>query len=153
MLEVHNLLTLEYMVKMMIAILLYLARRLPAVVAAVALGTGAIASLPARAAGSPAPPMPCSDSGSGHGVAITSCSFVLEPSPAGNVNYFVNVTLKYTAPAGATAVRFRCALRNGSSAVSQYGVLRSSGSTLKFVSPFASTGSAVQSVSCYVDAA
>jgi len=93
--------------------------------------------------------MACSGHGS-HGVTIQSCSFTLEPSPAGNPNYFVTVTLRYSAPNPAMAVRFRCALGDGNSAVSQYGVLRQSGGHLTFVSPFAK--SVVRSIDCFVDA-
>lgn len=136
----------------MIAMRLFLARRVPAaILAAGALALGAFVPTPARADESPGPPVPCSGSGNGYGVVITSCSFSLESSPAGNPNYFVDVTLRYTAPPN-TAVRFRCTLGDGGTAGSQYGVLRSSGGTLKFVSPFAKGGSPVTSVSCDVDA-
>jgi hypothetical protein len=93
--------------------------------------------------------MPCSSTQGGSGVAIQSCSFTLQPSPAGNPDYFVNVTLNYATPNVSKVVRFRCALGNASQTVSQYGVLRASGGTLKFVSPFVSP--AVKSVQCFVD--
>jgi hypothetical protein len=98
------------------------------------------------------PPMSCSNSQSAHGVMIQSCTYTLESSPAGNANYFVNVTIKYRAPNATSAVRFRCTLGSASTKVQQYGVLRQSGSTLKFVSPFVSSASALQSVACAVDA-
>jgi hypothetical protein len=102
---------------------------------------------------SPRSPASCSAAESGHGVTIQSCAFTLEASPGGNQDYFVNVTIKYTAPNPTMAVRFRCALGNGSTTVSQYGVLRSSSTSLKFVSPFVSPSAGVlKSVACYVDA-
>jgi hypothetical protein len=101
----------------------------------------------------PRPPVSCSAAQSGHGVTIQSCAFTLEASPGGNQDYFVNVTIKYTAPNPTMAVRFRCALGNGSTTLPQYGVLRSSGSSLKFVSPFVSSSAdALKSVACFVDA-
>lgn len=97
-------------------------------------------------------PIPCGNSQSGHGVAIQSCSFTLESSPGGNANYFVNVTIEYKASSPTKAVRFRCTLSNASSKVTQFGVLRQSGSALKFVSPFVSSSSPLKSVACAVDA-
>jgi hypothetical protein len=96
------------------------------------------------------PSMPCSSTQGGSGVAIKSCSFTLQSSPAGIAYYFVNVRIEYTSPN--PAVRFRCALGNGNSTVSQYGVLRASGSSLQFVSPFVSPASTLKSVACFVDA-
>jgi hypothetical protein len=96
------------------------------------------------------PPTPCSSTQGGSGVAIKSCSFTLQSSPAGIANYFVNVRIEYTSPN--PAVRFRCALGNANSTVSQYGVLRASGSSLQFVSPFVSPASTLKSVACFVDA-
>lgn len=107
---------------------------------------------PAQSAGSPSPSMPCASGQNGYDVTIESCSFTLQRSPAGNPNYFVNVTIKYAAPNATTPVRFKCALGNGSSSVTQYGVLRKSGTTLTFVSPFVSSGSGLKSVGCSVDA-
>lgn len=109
------------------------------------------ASVPvsAQTTSSPGPPKPCSGH-DGHGVTIESCSFTLGSSPAGNPNYFVTVTLRYSASNPAMAIRFRCALGSGGSTVSRFGVLRQSGAQLTFVSPF-STG-VVKSVDCFVDA-
>jgi hypothetical protein len=106
----------------------------------------------ARPSATIGPPVQCSNSQSSHGVAIQSCSYTLESSPAGNPNYFVNVTLKYATPSPTTPVRFRCTLANASTNSAQYGVLRLSGSTLKFISPFVSSSSALKSVRCAVDA-
>jgi hypothetical protein len=97
-------------------------------------------------------PAPCSSTQNGSNVTIASCTFTLESSPGGNANYFVNVTIKYAAPSPTMAVRFRCALGNGSSTVAQYGVLRASGAVLQFVSPFVSPASVLKSVACSVDA-
>lgn len=110
------------------------------------------ASSPSAAPGSAAA-VPCSSARSALGVTISSCAFTLAPSPAGNPDYFVNVTIKYSAPAADAAVRFRCTLGNGSTNVAQYGVLRQSGATLRFVSPFVSSSSTLKSVACSVDAA
>lgn len=138
---------------MMIALLRFLACRVTvAILAAAALSLGAVAPMPGRAQGSPSSGTPCSSLSSGQGVVITSCSYTLASSPAGNPNYFVDVTLRYTAPANTAAIRFRCMLSDGNNAIPQYGVLRSSGSTLNFVSPFVKAGGIVRSVSCYVDA-
>ena len=88
---------------------------------------------------------------SGSGVTIQRCSYTLSPSPAGNPDYFVSVTLAYASPS--PAVRFRCLLANGTTTAAQYGVLRASGTSLKFVSPFVAPRSALQSVACFVDSA
>ena len=114
-----------------------------ALAAFLALGTG-------RARGDAA--TACTGAQSGRSVTIQSCSFTLQSSPGGNPDYFVNVTIKYTSPSPQTPVRFRCALGNGSTQASQYGVLRSSGATLTFVSPFVSQTSGLKTVACFVDA-
>jgi hypothetical protein len=95
--------------------------------------------------------LPCTGTQGGQGVTIASCAYALAPSPAGNPDYFVNVTIKY-ATAKPPAVRFRCMLGNGTVKVAEYGVLRESGTTLTFVSPFVSPASILKSVECYVDA-
>ncbi|MGC1381221.1 MAG: hypothetical protein WA814_09415 [Candidatus Baltobacteraceae bacterium] len=125
-------------------------QRIALVAGAIILSSVATAS--AQTASSPEPSTACSGSQGSHGISIKACTFTLGPSPAGNPNYFVNVTIKYAAPSATTAVRFRCAFGNGSEVVKQYGVLRQSGSTLHFVSPFASSSSALKSVECDVDA-
>jgi hypothetical protein len=95
-------------------------------------------------------PQPCTFA-SGSGVTIQRCTYTLSPSPAGNPDYFVTVTLAYTS--SSPAVRFRCLLGNGATTAAQYGVLRASGATLKFVSPFVAPRSALTSVACSVDSA
>ncbi len=122
------------------------------VILAGAIVLSALAAATAHSDATVEPPAQCSYSESGHSVTIQACSYTLEPSPAGNQNYFVNVTIKYTAPSPTQAVRFRCTLGNASTKVAQYGVLRQSGSTLKFVSPFVSSPSTLKSVQCAVDA-
>jgi hypothetical protein len=84
-------------------------------------------------------------------VAVQRTHFTLAPSNFGNANYFVNVTIDYAPPDA--PVRFRCELSDGSKTVSLYGVLRQSGASLQFVSPFATSGSSspVKSVQCFVD--
>ena len=94
---------------------------------------------------------PCSSMHGGHGVSVQSCSYALSPSPAGNPDYYVDVTISFTGASG--AVRFKCMLGNGSSSVAQFGVLRASGASLHFVSPFSSTSTPLKSVACSVDAA
>jgi hypothetical protein len=124
----------------------------PVFLCAVAFGAAVpaqFAPATAQTASSPGPPKPCSGHSSQR-VTIESCSFTLGSSPAGNPNYFVTVTLRYAAPSPAMAIRFRCALGDGGSTVSRYGVLRQSGANLTFVSPFVT--SVVKSVDCFVDA-
>lgn len=79
---------------------------------------------------------PCSNSGSAFDVTINSCTFTLIPSPAGSPNYYVDVTIKYTASPPDQAVRFRCDFSGAGAPISRLGVLRSSGSSMRFVSPF-----------------
>jgi hypothetical protein len=80
-------------------------------------------------------------------VTIKTTSFALKPSPAGNKSYFVIVTINY-APTDAV-VRFRCDLSARGAPVSLYGVLRGSGTSLRFISPFPSS-TPVTSVKCFV---
>lgn len=94
---------------------------------------------------------PCAYGAGGYGVTIASCSFTLQPSPGGNSNYYVIVTIGYTAPPATSAVRFRCMLGDGGAPVAEYGVLRKSGTSLTFVSPFVSANKPVSSVQCFVD--
>ena len=105
---------------------------------------------PSLAASHSGTPQPCTFTSSS-GVTIHQCTYVLSPSPAGNPDYFVNVTLAYTS--SSPAIRFRCLLGNGTTTASQYGVLRASGTSLKFVSPFVAPRSALTSVACSVDSA
>jgi hypothetical protein len=128
----------------------FLAGRWPSAVL-VAASIALYASAPAVADAAHGPSLPCSTY-DGHGVVINACSYSLEPSPAGNANYFVNIVINYTAPPNTSAVRFRCMLGNGSSTIPQYGVLRASPGTMRFVSPFVSDSSVLKSVGCYVDA-
>ena len=125
--------------------------RLFPVLLAIALAVQLPAPVAAQAVADAAAATPCTSSQGGHGVAIQSCSYTLAPSPAGNADYYVDVTIKFTGASG--AVRFKCALGNGSTTASQVGVLRASGSSLHFVSPFASSSSPLKSVACSVDAA
>jgi hypothetical protein len=94
---------------------------------------------------------PASAQTSNAAVAVQQTTFKLASSGAGNANYFVNVNVYY-APPDAT-VRFRCELSDGDKSVSLYGVLRQSGGSLRFVSPFAtsSSSSPVKTVQCFVD--
>jgi hypothetical protein len=84
-------------------------------------------------------------------VTVQNTTFKLASSDAGNANYFVNVSINYTPPDA--PVRFRCDLSDGNKTVSLYGVLRQSGGSLQFISPFAtsSSSSPVKSVQCFVD--
>jgi hypothetical protein len=96
--------------------------------------------------------LPCTHAAGGQGVTIRSCSYALATSPAGNPNYFINVTIGYATAKPVAAVRFRCAFGNGVTKVTQYGVSRSSGATLTFVSPFVLATPGLQTVECSVDA-
>ena len=78
----------------------------------------------------------CPNSGSAFGVTITSCTFILNPSPAGSLYYYVDVTIKYAASPPDQAVRFRCDFTSAGAPISRLGVLRSSDSPMRFVSPF-----------------
>jgi hypothetical protein len=80
---------------------------------------------------------PCPTSGSAFGVTMSSCTFILNPSPAGSPNYYVDVAIKYSASPPDQAVRFRCDFTSaGAPPISRLGVLRNSGSSMRFVSPF-----------------
>jgi hypothetical protein len=79
---------------------------------------------------------PCPTSGSALGVTINSCTFTLNPSPAGSPNYYVDVTIKYTASPPDQAVRFSCDFSGAGAPISRLGVLRKSDSSMRFVSPF-----------------
>ncbi len=125
-------------------------RLFPAILAA-AFALQLPAPVAAQAVADAAAGTPCTSSEGGHGVAVQSCSYALEPSPAGTADYYVNVTIKFTGASG--AVRFKCVLGNGSTNAAQFGVLRESGSSLHFVSPFASSSSPLKSVACSVNAA
>jgi hypothetical protein len=94
----------------------------------------------------------CSSSQGGFGVAISSCVYTLEASPAGNPNYYVNVTIVYTDSVPVAAVRFRCDLASKAKTVPQYGVSRSSPLTLRLISPFVAPATGLESVACSVDA-
>jgi hypothetical protein len=98
-------------------------------------------------------PQQCSSSQGGSGVAISSCVYTLAASPAGNPNYYVNVTIVYTNSVPGGAVRFRCDLASKTKTVPQYGVSRSSPVTLTLVSPFVAAAPGLESVACVVDAA
>lgn len=93
----------------------------------------------------------CASSQGGSGVSISSCVYTLSASPAGNLNYYVNVTIAYAPSGQGGAIRFRCDLSNGDKPVSQYGVSRSSPAELKFISPFVTSARALSSVACAVD--
>jgi hypothetical protein len=97
-------------------------------------------------------PKQCSSSQGGLGVAISSCVYTLEASPAGNPDYYVNVTIVYTNSVPGGAVRFRCDLAGKTKTVPQYGVSRSSPLTLRFISPFVASAPGLESVVCVVDA-
>jgi hypothetical protein len=97
-------------------------------------------------------PKPCSSGQGGFGVSISSCVYTLSASPAGNSNYYVNITLVYSSSVPGAAVRFRCDLANRTKTVPQYGVSRSSPLTLKLISPFAASTPGLESVACVVDA-
>jgi hypothetical protein len=97
-------------------------------------------------------PKQCSSSQGGFGVAISSCIYTLEASPAGNPNYYVNVTIVYTNSVPVAAVRFRCDLASKTKTVPQYGVSRSSPLTLRLISPFVTSPLGLESVACAVDA-
>ena len=100
----------------------------------------------------PGSPKQCSNSQGGFGVGISSCVYTLEASPAGNPDYYVNVTIAYTNSAPGGAVRFRCDLASKTKTVPQYGVSRSSPLTLRFISPFVAAAAGLESVACVVDA-
>jgi hypothetical protein len=97
-------------------------------------------------------PKPCSSSQGGFGVSISSCLYTLAASPAGNSNYYVNITIAYANSVPGAAVRFRCDLANRTQTVPQYGVSRSSPLTLKLISPFVASTPGLESVACVVDA-
>ena len=97
-------------------------------------------------------PKPCSSSQGGFGVSISSCVYTLAASPAGNSNYYVNITIVYANSVPGAAVRFRCDLANKAKTVPQYGVSRSSPLTLKLISPFVASTPGLESVACVVDA-
>jgi hypothetical protein len=97
-------------------------------------------------------PKQCSGSQGGFGVAISSCVYTLTASPAGNPNYYVNVTIVYTNSVPGAAVRFRCDLASKAKTAPQYGVSRSSPLTLRFISPFVASAPGLESVACVVDA-
>jgi hypothetical protein len=122
---------------MVLSIVLVLALALPA-----APGYGQAGGTPAR---------PCTAKNDAFGVTIGTCRIALNSSPAGTPDYYMDITIEYTAPQPGGAVQFRCDFSSGGTHHSLVGVLRQSPGTLHFVSPFTPLSSSIDAA-CTVTA-
>ena len=94
---------------------------------------------------------PCSKADGAFGVTISSCTFTLNPSPAGTPYYYIDVAISYTGSTSDQAVRIRCDFSSAGTVKTQFGVSRISGSPMRFVSPFSPPTPSIN-VACAVDA-
>ena len=97
-------------------------------------------------------PLRCANANGAFGVTINSCTYTYQSSTAGISNYYVDVAIDYSGQAAGQAIRFRCDFENNGAKVTQYGTSRSSGTVIRFVSPFVSSKTTALTVTCTVDA-